>query len=328
MVGTVFRSEDVPAEDRFDLWRELLGRSRSSEVVSDHAADFRAECRLMELGPVTVLPMGFMPARYRRSSAMVRRADPELYHLTLLLNGEIELDHAGRTTTFTRWDLHLADSSQPYDLRSADDRESPLVEGVGVDFPKGLLPLPEHQVRALLGRGLSGREGVGALLTEFLIGLARQADTIQPADASRLGTVVLDLISAWLARALDAEGALPPETRQQALVRRVQAFIGQNLHDPELTPSAIAAAHHISLSYLHRIFQQQSPGETVAARIRHGRLEGARRELADPSLHTMPIHAVAARWGFTRASDFTRAFRAAYGRSPSEHRFEAAAEEA
>jgi AraC-like DNA-binding protein len=103
----------------------------------------------------------------------------------------------------------------------------------------------------------------------------------------------------------------------------MRAFIRQNLHDPELTPTMVAAAHHISLSYLHRIFQQQASGETVAAWIRGQRLESARRDLADSALRTMPIHAIAARWGISRASDFTRAFRSAYGLSPKEYRLQA-----
>ncbi|MFD7704793.1 AraC family transcriptional regulator [Streptomyces caelestis] len=322
MIGTMFRSEDVPVGDRFDHWREVIGRSRSSEVASAYAADFWAECRLMELGPVTVIPLSFVPARYWRSPRMARQPDPESYHLSLLLDGELTLDHVGRTGTFGSRDLHLVDSSRPYDLRPADDRERCAVKGVGVDIPKTLLPLPPHLVSGLLGRGLSGREGIGALLTEFLIGLEQQAETLQPSDAPRLGTVVLDLVSALLAHVLDAEAALPPETRQQALAQRIQLFIRQNLHDPELSPPAVAAAHHISLSYLHRIFQQQTRGETVAAWIRNRRLEGARRDLADPSLRTTPIHVVADRWGFPRASDFTRAFRAAYGMSPREYRLQ------
>ena len=323
MIGTVFRSEDVPPGDRFDHWRELIGRTRSpSDMSSVHAADFWAEQRLMELGPVTVWPTSFLPTRYRRSPKLVRQSDPEMYHLTLLLDGGLALDHAGRTSTFGPRDLHLADSSQPYDLRPADHRERRVIEGVGVDFPKALLPLPPHRVRELLGRSQSGREGLGALLAEYLVGLGRQAETLRPSDAPRLGTVVLDLVSAWFAHVLDAETALPPETRQQAMASRIQAFIRQNLHDPELTPSMIAAAHHISLSYLYRIFQPQLQGDTVAAWIRTRRLEGARRDLADASLRTTPIHAIAARWGFPRASDFTRAFRAAYGLSPKECRFQ------
>lgn len=326
MIGTVFRSEDVPAGDRFDYWRELIGRTRSSEVISAHSADFWAELRLMELGPVVVWPASFLPTRYRRNQRMVRQSDPELYHLTLLLDGGLALDHAGRYGTFGPCDLHLADSSQPYDVRSAGGREFGVVRGVGVDFPKALLPLPPHQVRELLGRGLSGREGLGALLADFLIGLERQAEFLQPSDAPRVGTVLLDLLSAWCAHALEAEAALPPETRLHVLTQRIRAFIQQNLHDPELTPPVIAAAHHISLSYLHRIFQQQTNGETVAAWIRCRRLEGARRDLADPSLRTTPIHVIAARWGIPRASDFTRAFRSAHGLSPSEYRLQALAE--
>ncbi|MFJ6863393.1 helix-turn-helix transcriptional regulator [Streptomyces termitum] len=82
----------------------------------------------------------------------------------------------------------------------------------------------------------------------------------------------------------------------------------------------VAAAHHLSLSYLHRVFGRQSGGETVAAWIRSQRLERARQDLEDPALRTTPVHAVAARWGIPRASDFSRSFRAAYGVSPHEHR--------
>lgn len=159
MIGTVFRTDDVPAGDRFDYWQELVGRTRSSALVSEHAADFWAEQRLMELGPVVVSRMSFMPTRYHRTPKMVRQADPELYHLTLLIDGGLALDHAGRASTFTSRDLHLADSSQPYDVRSADDRQGGLVMGMAVDFPKALLPLPPHRVRELLGRRLPGRRG-------------------------------------------------------------------------------------------------------------------------------------------------------------------------
>ncbi|MCZ0204123.1 helix-turn-helix domain-containing protein [Streptomyces sp. UMAF16] len=322
MIGLTFRSEDMPAEDRFDHWRALLDRSRASEVDSAYARDYRAECRLMELGPVTVLPMACAPARYRRGTRTVRGTDPERYHLTLLLDGSATLDHAGRSGALRPGDLHVVDSSRPYDLRMADDGGR-LVRGIGVDFPKALLPLPPHRMGELLGRGLPVQDGMGALLTQMLAGLERQADTLRPTDAPRLGAVVLDLLSAWLAQLAEAEAALAPETRHRVMAERVLAFIKQNLHDPELSPPVIAAAHHISLSYLHRVFRQWSQGESVAAWIRRRRLEGARRDLADPLLRGTPIHTIAARWGLPRASDFTRAFRAAYGVCPKEFRCQA-----
>ncbi|MFC9910996.1 helix-turn-helix domain-containing protein [Streptomyces sp. NPDC059862] len=324
MIGTLFRSEDVPAEDRFDLWRERVGRTVApADLTSDHAADYWAEQRLLQLGPVTVWPTSFLPSRFRRNAKMVRQSDPELYHLRLVLDGGLAVDHDGRYDTYGPGDLYLADSSRPGDVQSYSDGERRACTGVGVEVPKALMHVPPH--RELLGRRLSGREGIGALLTGFLTGLDRQADALRPSDAPRLGTVLLDLLSAWIANVLETEDALPPETRQCALTARIQAFIQQNLHDPNLTPPVIAAAHHISLSYLHRLFQEAAQGETVAACIRRRRLEGARRDLADPALRTAPIHTIATRWGLPRASDFTRAFRAAYGMSPKEYRLQALA---
>ncbi|MEU9123638.1 helix-turn-helix domain-containing protein [Streptomyces sp. NPDC048506] len=59
---------------------------------------------------------------------------------------------------------------------------------------------------------------------------------------------------------------------------------------------------------------------TVAAWIRRRRLDAARGDLADPALDAVPIHAIAARWGFPRAAVFTRAFRSAYGIPPRDYR--------
>ncbi|WP_051831025.1 helix-turn-helix domain-containing protein [Streptomyces novaecaesareae] len=330
--GSVFRAEGVPAKERFDCWRELIGRTRASEVASPHAERFEAEMRRLELGPVTLLRTSFPSARFWRTPVMVRRSDPEVYHLTLLLDGGLTLTHGAgsRTETFAPGDLHMIDSSDPFDLRAfaarAADRPERRIEAVGVDFPTSLLPLPPDRLRHVLGRGISGREGTSALLADFLLGLDRQAALLGPAEAPRLGTVVVDLVAAWLARELDAEAEVPDDARRRALVENVRTFIRRNLHDPELTPTVIAAAHHVSVSYLHRLFTQQSQGETVAAWIRRRRLEKARRDLADPALRTVPVHALAARCGIPRPSDFSRAFRAAYGLSPSEHRHRALSE--
>ncbi|AVV42713.1 AraC family transcriptional regulator [Streptomyces sp. ID05-04B] len=327
MIGTAFRTADVPVADRFEYWRQLMDRTIApSDISSDYAADFRAEQRLFELGAVRVWPIRVVPTRYRRSTRLVRQSDPEEYHLSLVLGGGLGFDHVGRSETYGPQDLWLSDSSRPYvvephGMRASATAEPPLVTGVGVEVPKSLLPLPSARVRDLLGRRLSGREGPGALLTGFLSGLDQQAASLRPADAPRLGMVLVDLLAAWLAHELEAETALSPEARRRITVTRIRAFIRQHLHDPELRPPVVAAAHHISLSYLHRLFQEEGTGETVAAWIRGQRLAGARRDLADPALLTTPVHVIAARWGILRASDFTRAFRAAYGMSPTEYRF-------
>jgi AraC-like DNA-binding protein len=98
----------------------------------------------------------------------------------------------------------------------------------------------------------------------------------------------------------------------------VKTFIQRHLHDPELTPAAVAAAHHISVSYLHRLFRDQDT--TVSGWIRQQRLDHVRRDLDDPAQSAVPLHEVAARRGFAHPAVFSRAFRAAYGIPPSDYR--------
>lgn len=104
------------------------------------------------------------------------------------------------------------------------------------------------------------------------------------------------------------------------LLRRITRRIHRQLADPELSPRSIAAAEHISVGHLHRLFAEQD--YTVSAWIRRLRLEHARQQLTDPGRGDGQIHRVAARWGFADHSTFTRAFRLAYGMSPQDYRAE------
>ncbi|SOB86360.1 helix-turn-helix domain-containing protein [Streptomyces sp. 1331.2] len=318
------RSEYRAGPDQFDQWRELVGQTRVCDATSAHVDTFTAQARRTALGPVALLGTSFPSARFRRTERMIRSSDEEFYHLTLLTAGASALRRGrDQKELFGTGDLQLIDSSHPYDGRFFDadgsvavSRRSPAwastcrVAAVGVPGPAARPP----------GRRLSGREGTGALLAEFLLGLERQAAVLGADERYRLGTVALDLAAVWLARELDVETAVTPGARQRVLVESVRSYVRRNLHDPGLTPPAIAAAHYISVSYLNRLFARQSQGDTVAAWIRAQRLRGANRDLADPVQRAVPIHAIGARWGIPRASDFSRAFKAAYGLSPREHR--------
>jgi AraC-like DNA-binding protein len=165
---------------------------------------------------------------------------------------------------------------------------------------------------------IPGERGIGALSSQFLLQLARGMDQFSPAEAARLSILTLDVLTAALADTLDVQSAVSAQTRRRALLARVHAFIQANLGDPQLSPAVIAAAHHISLRYLHQQFQQD--GRTVAGWIRRQRLERCRHDLANPLFAAAPIGVIAARWGFSSHAHFSRAFRNAYGMSPRQFR--------
>jgi AraC-like DNA-binding protein len=185
-------------------------------------------------------------------------------------------------------------------------------------FPRTLLPLPAEKLRQVTAVTMPAGPGIGALAARLLVQLATGMDHYTPAEASRLSTAALEVLAVRLAHALDSGQSVPPETRRRALLTSIHAFIQRHIGDPELSPEMIAAAHHISLRLLHNLFSQD--GETVAGWILARRLEGTRRDLADPAQATRPVAALAARWGFRSAASFSRTFRDAYGLPPHQYR--------
>jgi AraC-like DNA-binding protein len=107
------------------------------------------------------------------------------------------------------------------------------------------------------------------------------------------------------------------DVRRRALRLRIDEYIETNLDDPELDPRTVAAANNVSIRELHRLFEG---GRTVSEVIKARRLERCRRDLLDPTLADVPIYHIARRHGIVHNSYFSRAFKAAYGRTPREVR--------
>ncbi|MEU6718391.1 helix-turn-helix domain-containing protein [Nonomuraea sp. NPDC046802] len=182
--------------------------------------------------------------------------------------------------------------------------------------------MPVEHLEELLGRAIPAEDGIGGLVIDFVTNVCDHGPYLRPTDGPRVGMALLDLISALLLNASKTEfaGAFDMSHRK-TLIRHITAFIQRHLREPGLTPGAVASAHHISVSQLHRLFH--SHGLRVAAWIRRQRLERARSDLADPALRDVPIHAIATAWGFTHPADFSRAFRRAFGSSASDFRRQA-----
>ncbi|MEU6010139.1 helix-turn-helix domain-containing protein [Streptomyces sp. NPDC047453] len=303
--------------ERFGSWHDMTAKALIPSVVrSDHEENFRASARMLDLGPVEVSALAYPSLETRRTPKLIRSSDPESYQLMLNLRGSHRILQSGQDTTSGPGEVMLFDTSRPWQGWAFADQDT--VKGVMVRVPRALLPLPADKVAQLTAVRLPGREGVGAVLSGYLKQLVAGAATYTAADGARLATCTLDLLTAFLAHHLDAAASMPPQTRHRALLLEIYAFIQQHLGDPDLSPGAVAAAHHISLRSLQRLFQDQDT--TVAGWIRARRLECCRRDLADPLLHSRPVRAIAARWGFTDPANFSRAFSAAFGMPPGDYR--------
>ncbi len=318
-MSTLIRTSQVTVADRLDFVRDITAATWvPMECRFDYRSDYQGEFRASGLGPMQVVVMDIMPITVSRTPALISQADPDLLKLVLVCGGNsCVVAQDGHQAVLGAAEFALYDTRRPYQVACGTAGEQPT-QMMTFMFPPALLPLPRRQVGQLAARSFPAGDGLGDLTAQFLLQLARQVDCYSPAEAARLSAAALEVLATRLAHELDLPHWGEPETRRHALLTTVQAFIHQHLGDPALTPALIAAAHDMSLRSLHQLFHDE--GLTVAGWIRQRRLECCRRDLADPALASRPVAAIAARWGFPGAAEFSRVFRAAHGMPPGEYR--------
>ena len=313
-MGVTFRARDEVAGSRRDYWVHVVGAALGPvQLQIEGAVDAGDELVVGEMGAVRV---GALTAREpggaRRTARHVRQSDPQLCKVDILARGQGVIEQDGRAAYLRPGDLTLVDLSRPAVWTMQPSTMVALV------FPRSLLPLRPAEVAGLTAVKLSGDRGVGGLVSALVRQLPDQLGVDRESDGVRLGTAVLDLVSVALASRLQRAAAVPSDVRQRVLLRRIHSYIDEHLGDPALSPAGIAAAHHISLRYLYKLFECES--DTVAGWIRRRRLERTRHDLLDPALHFRTVGAIGARWGFANPAHFNRAFRDAYGLPPGEYR--------
>jgi AraC-like DNA-binding protein len=318
-MSTLIRTDQVPAADRLEFIQEMNSTIWvPMECRSQYQADYRGEFRASGLGPMQVVVMDIMPITVSRTPKLISQADPDMLKLLLVCDDcPWVVEQRGQQARLSAGDFAFYDTRRPYQVSCGVGLDRPS-RALTFMFPPSLLPLPPSALRRMAAVSIPATTGLGDLTSQFLLQLARNVDHYSPAEAARLSAAALEVLATRLGHELDVGDWDTPEARRPALLTTVQGFIQQHLGDPSLSPGTIAAAQHMSLRSLHQLFHDA--GLTVAGWIRQRRLECCRRDLADPALASRPVAAIAARWGYSSASDFSRAFHAAHGMPPAEYR--------
>jgi AraC-like DNA-binding protein len=306
-------AEDEPAKTRVDYWQHVMGSSLVPYQLRADGSSLRSQIQQAQIGPVTVLDFHTSAMQAIRTPGLIRNSDLGMCKIDLGIRGRGEYEQDDRQSLLAPGDFHFIDLSRPSRVATEAAHEVSVVT-----FPLELLPACAGDLRGLTAVPFSAQDPYAALVASLGRELVRHLDSYEPGRDARIGTAFLDLLALAVATRLDRVSAVPPETRQQAMAARIRAFIEQHLGDPGLSPALIAAAHHVSVRTLHRLYEAED--ETVAALIRRRRLERCRQDLLDAGLHGRPAGAIGARWGFLDAAGFSRAFRDAYGLPPAEYR--------
>lgn len=299
----------------FDEFRDTVSRAFVPlDADSDDRAHFHGVIRGAALGSMNINEVTASAHVIRRTSHAIHSDDAEFFKVGLQMEGYSVLEQDGREALMTPGDFAIYDTTRPYRL-SFDDTFRMLV----IMLPREVLHVSPASIAQLTAQRFSGRRGVSALTAQYLRGIGSLNEDPPPVVAAHLHSGVLDLLSAVLNERLGSITA-SEVGRFHADRLRITAFIEAHLADPALDSSAVAAAHHISVRQLQKIFE--SDGTSVAASIRTRRLERCRGDLANPLLAHVPVASIGARWGLLDPAHFSRVFKAAHGMAPGAYRSE------
>jgi AraC-like DNA-binding protein len=296
------------------------------------AASAPADHRHVDLGPVrlSLLSPPAPPAAVEMGGGRCAEGLPRAWRLVFATHGPLALGRDQRLVRLESGSVMLWEPSDRFRLRAAT-AGSPG-RALVLHVPEAALPLSGEMLHDVSGRPAPTGSGPAALLASFVYALAAHT----PSDGARhtawLGSAAVSLAVAFLdsQTAFRPSVAVPPPagpapaapriapSRTDLLLRDIKAYVERHLPDDGLSPASIAAANHISLRYLHHLFQRD--GITIGTFLRERRLEHCRSDLADPAQAQHSVGEIARRWGFRDPAVFNRTFKSAYGVTPGTYR--------
>ncbi|WP_300012612.1 helix-turn-helix domain-containing protein [Pseudonocardia sp.] len=297
--------------DRTSDWQEMLSATHLPWTVSVPAGVdapvFEARVRRWWIDDLALVDCECGPCSGTRQRRQVADTDGEFVVVLITRVGRETVSQCGAEAELSPGDAVAWDSTRParFAVWEPLSKRSLLIPRAALDEVSG---------RTWMTGGvlLDGLAPATRLLTGYLDTLSDALPGLPPAAVAAARNATLELFVG----AVRTEGDVPSTSTARPALRAVMdRFIEQHLLDDTVTPAAVATAHGVSTRTVNRIFN--ATGETVSEVIRVRRLARARDDLAGSD---RSIAAIARRWGFSDTSHFSRAFKARYGRSPSDYR--------
>ncbi|MET0830270.1 MAG: helix-turn-helix domain-containing protein [Microbacterium sp.] len=309
---TALDTRRVAPSDRPDYWSAgIAERFFPMQVDTVAAASLDARLVAGMVGPVAVGAIQGHPHRVVRTSRMIAAGDPESILLYLLVRGAVRLEQDDRSCVLRRGEIACHDTSRPSAFEGQE-----AFEVLVFSVPRWFIGVrAENIARRSATTPTHGGASLARLAAPFLAGIARTAaegEGLSDAEAEGAAGMLLPLLHG----VFGGEQTDAVQAPSGALLARMQRYALERLHEPDLGPERLAAAHFVSIRYVHKLFAASGSG--VSEWIRDRRLEGATAELRESQGTAIAV--VAARWGYRNPASFSRAFRDRYGCAPRELR--------
>jgi AraC-like DNA-binding protein len=246
-------------------------------------------------------------ARFERNSAEIRADEGACYAFCLPLRSGQQVKQRNRTVDCSPGSLTVGLMTEPSVHTKRGDNDTIYFAVPTAHVNRRLIHAED-----MCARLVDVRTGVGRLAADTITALHREAFRISTDEFLGAAYAASDLLT--LAVADLTELTSNENSIRGANLARAKRVIRARFADEDLSPSDIALECGLSVRYLHDLFRDD--GRTVREYLHRERLKAARSmlERSEPGLATVTYISLAC--GFATHSQFSTAFRQAYGLSP------------
>lgn len=275
------------------------------------AATFTGQLERRQMGDVSLSRLATEPLQYERRPTHISHTREEEYLITVPRRSPVEFRQLGREVRCDPGGFILERGDEPYRFAYGAPNELSVLK-----VSKKALAEKIRDPDRLCARIIDARTGLASLFTNMM-GQLHSLPLSEGRAASVLGRQMVEVLAIALDETAGEDEQVKTAVRAGHL-RRAEQVIRKNLSSSALSPDLVAEACGISKRYLHELFSDTN--QTVSQFIREERLIAARDTIASsPSLGMAEI---AYRFGFSDQAQFSRLFKAMFGKTPTDWRRE------
>lgn len=218
--------------------------------VATSAARATGAYAATDLGGVGIFGISGTPQQLVRSARTLRRSPTESLKVCAVRRGRCLIEQSGREVMVTPGEFGLYDTGLPYRLTWQGTWECDVMTASPT-----ALGVPARALHDARARTWSTATGAGAMLVQFMTACASMSGPTTVAQ-KHLATAGASLLAGTILNDFEPVA----DDAEELLRNQVESYIDRCLHRPELGPVSIAAAHHVSVRTIQRLFSGAGPG--------------------------------------------------------------------
>lgn len=314
-MALVLTTDSVAPRQRAAFWQEMVCQSFVKALCSSRVDEsFCGTIATEDFGEVQISTIRARRNRVERRRSDIADCSRPRYYLCYQASGSPKYVDSRAENVVDAGEMIILNNCEPYSVEYDDN-----VVSIVLQIPQEMLRERFRSPDRCAGRKLGSASGINRITGEFLASCAAHSGGLTPVQRALTTQVSLSLLSDVLINETNLETGCG--SQKAILVARMKQYVIAKASDPSLDLRSVAAAVGLSPRYVTKLFTME--GDSLGRFLLRTRIDRSKRELSDPTLRKIHVGEIGFRAGFNNVSHFSRVFRDATGRTPTEFRAQA-----